>query len=96
METNFGLTAVLAIGSLRIAVRSVGGLEWDTGQFTSVGLDLNQATLVFVKSPSHFRATFEPHASLILTADTPGPTRVNIREVNYKNLTRPIHPLDEI
>lgn len=96
VATNFGLTAVLAIGSLRIAVRSVGGLEWDTGQFTSVGLDLNQATLVFVKSPSHFRATFEPHASLILTADTPGPTRVNIREVNYKNLTRPIHPLDEI
>jgi microcystin degradation protein MlrC len=94
-ETNFGLTAVLVIGSLRVAVRSVGGLEWDTGQYTSVGLELSKAGLVFVKSPSHFRATFAGHASRILTADTPGAARVNIREVAYKNVRRPIHPLDE-
>jgi len=93
-ETNFGLTAVLAIGSIRIAVRSVGGLEWDTGQYTSVGLDLKLAQLIFVKSPSHFRATFSPFADRILTADTPGPTRVNIRKVHYKKLRRPVHPLD--
>ena len=94
-QTNFGLTAVLGIGSLRISVRSVGGLEWDTGQYTSVGLELSEAGLVFVKSPSHFRATFGPHADRILTADTPGAARVNIREVAYKNVRRPIHPLDE-
>jgi microcystin degradation protein MlrC len=93
-ETNFGLTAVLAVGSLRVAVRSVGGLEWDTGQYTSVGLDLSKAGLIFVKSPSHFRATFSPHADRILTADTPGAARVNIREVAYRNVRRPIHPLD--
>ena len=93
-ETHFGLTAVLAIGSLRIAVRSVSGLEWDTGQYSSVGLELAQAGLIFVKSPSHFRATFGPYADRILTADTPGATRVNIRQVAYKNVIRPIHPLD--
>ena len=93
-ETNFGLTAVLVIGSLRVAVRSVGGLEWDTGQYTSVGLDLSKPALVFVKSPSHFRATFTPFADRVLTADTPGAARVNIREVAYKNVRRPIHPLD--
>jgi microcystin degradation protein MlrC len=95
-ETNFGLTVVLVIGSLRVAVRSVGGLEWDTGQYSSVGLDLSKAGLVFVKSPSHFRATFAAHADRILTADTPGAARVNIREVAYKNVRRPIHPLDDI
>ncbi|MBM84936.1 MAG: hypothetical protein CMM47_02810 [Rhodospirillaceae bacterium] len=95
-EMNFGLTAVLAVGSLRIAVRSVSGLEWDTGQYTSVGLDLSKPALVFVKSPSHFRATFGPYADRILTADTPGPTCGNIRNVTYKNLRRPIHPLDDI
>lgn len=93
-ETHFGLTAVLAIGSLRVAVRSVSGLEWDTGQYSSVGLELAQAGLIFVKSPSHFRATFGPYADRILTADTPGATRVNIRQVAYKNVIRPIHPLD--
>jgi len=95
-KTNFGLTAVLVVGSLRIAVRSVGGLEWDTGQYSSVGLDLSKAGLVFVKSPSHFRATFAAHADRILTADTPGAARVNIREVAYKNVRRPIHPLDDL
>ena len=95
-EMNFGLTVVLAIGSLRVAVRSVSGLEWDTGQFTSVGLDLSLPNLVFVKSPSHFRATFGPYADQILTADTPGATRVNIKKVNYKKLRRPIHPIDII
>ena len=95
-KMNFGLTALLAIGSIRIAVRSIGGLEWDIGQFTSVGLDLAQAKLVFVKSPSHFRATFGPYATEIFTADTPGPTCVNITKVDYKKLHRPTHPLDEI
>ena len=95
-EMNFGLTAVLQIGSIRIAIRSISGLEWDTGQYTSVGLDLTQAKLVFVKSPSHFRATFGPYAAQIYTADTPGPTRVNIAKVNYEKLQRPIHPLDKI
>ncbi len=95
-ETNFGLTAVLVVGSLRIAVRSVGGLEWDTGQYTSVGLDLAKAGMVFVKSPSHFRATFAAHADRVLTADTPGAARVNIREVAYRHVRRPIHPLDDL
>ena len=95
-EMNFGLTAVLQIGSIRIAIRSISGLEWDTGQFTSVGLDITQAKLVFVKSPSHFRATFGRYAAQIYTADTPGPTRVNIAKVNYEKLQRPIHPLDKI
>ena len=93
-ETHFGLTGVLVFGSLRIAVRSTAGLEWDVGQFTSVGLDLQKASLIFVKSPSHFRATFSSFADLILTADTPGAARINIREVRYKNIQRPIHPLD--
>ena len=57
---RMGSPAVLGVGSFRIAVRSVGGLEWDTGLFTSVGLDLRHAALVFVKSPSHFRVAFAP------------------------------------
>ena len=61
-----------------------------------MGLDLAQAKLVFVKSPSHFRATFGPYATEIFTADTPGPTCVNITKVDYKKLHRPTHPLDEI
>lgn len=93
---QMGLTAVLSIGSIRIAVRSIGGFEWDTGLFTSVGLDLSKPALVFVKSPSHFRTAFAPIADRILISDTPGPTAANMLRVPFVNVRRPIHPLDPI
>jgi microcystin degradation protein MlrC len=91
---QFGVTAVIAIGDIRIAVRSHPGFEWDTGIFTAFGLELKRAALVFVKSPSHFRVAFGPHAARILVADTPGPTCGNMRRLKLANVTRPLYPLD--
>jgi microcystin degradation protein MlrC len=93
---RLGLTAVIAVGSLRVAVRSVGGFEWDTALFTSVGLDLRQAAMVFVKSPSHFRVGFAAFATRVLIADTPGPTTCDLHRVPFTRLRRPIHPLDRM
>jgi microcystin degradation protein MlrC len=95
-ETHMGLTVVLAIGALRLALRSVGNFEWDTGQFTSVGLDLRRAAIAFVKSPSHFRVAFGPISERVLMADTPGPTTCNLRRVPFRKVRRPIHPLEPI
>jgi microcystin degradation protein MlrC len=96
VEMQFGLTALIMIGSISIAVRSYGGLEWDVGQYTSVGLDLKDASIVFVKSPSHFREAYDYYADQILIADTPGATRCNIQKVEYKNMNHPIFPLNNI
>ena len=96
VEMHFGLTSLIMIGSILVAVRSFGGLEWDVGQYTSLGLDLKDASIVFVKSPSHFRVAYERYADQILMADTPGATRCNIKNVEYKNVNRPIYPLDNI
>jgi microcystin degradation protein MlrC len=90
-----GLCAVLAIGDIRLAIRSIPGFEWDSGVFASVGLDPRRAALIFVKSPSHFRVSYERIAQRILVADTPGPSRANIRSVPYTKLRRPVFPLDE-
>lgn len=94
-EAHLGLTVVLAIGDIRLAIRSLPGLEWDTGLFTSVGLELRHAALVFVKSPSHFRVAFAPHAARVLAADTPGATCGNMRRLEFRNVSRPLYPLDE-
>ena len=37
---------------------------------------------------------YGPYVDQILTADTPGATRINIKKVNYTKLRRPIHPID--
>ncbi len=94
-RASMGLTAVVAIGDIRLCLRSLPGFEWDTGLFTSVGLDLRDAALVFVKSPSHFRVAFAPHAARVLSADTPGTTCVNLRRLNLTQAPRPLWPLDE-
>jgi microcystin degradation protein MlrC len=79
-----------------LCLRSLPAFEWDPAMYTSVGLDLRRAALVFVKSPSHYRATFGPLAQRIFSADTPGPTCANMRMVKFTRVTRPLYPLDEI
>jgi microcystin degradation protein MlrC len=94
--TQLGLTVVLAIGDIRLAIRSQPSFEWDTGLFAAFGLELRHAALVFVKSPSHFRTAFAPHAARILIADTPGPTCGNMRRLTLTRVTRPLFPLDDL
>jgi len=93
---EMGPTAVLAIGSLRLALRSRPVFEWDRGIYTSVGLDLRDAGMVFVKSPSHFRVAYGPHAARIIAADTPGVACGNMRQLRLHRVTRPLHPLDDV
>ena len=89
-----GLTAVVSIGGIRLVIRSRPAFEWDTGIYTAFGLRMEAATLLFVKSPSHFKVAFAPHARRILLADTPGPTCPNMRRLVFRNVTRPLFPID--
>jgi microcystin degradation protein MlrC len=93
-RTEQGLTAVVSIGSIRLVIRSRPAFEWDTGIYSAFGLRLEEAALVFVKSPSHFRISFARYAQRILLADTPGPTCPNMRRLVFHNVTRPLFPLD--
>ena len=93
---KMGPCAVIALGAIRLLLRSAPSMEWDTGMYLSQGLDPRQAALVFVKSPSHFRVAFGPLARRILVADTPGPTAANMRRIPFTKVTRPLFPLDPI
>jgi microcystin degradation protein MlrC len=94
MAGEMGLTVVLAIGAIRLNLRSIPHFEWDLGIHKSVGLDPAGAALVFVRSPAHFRASYTPIAARIFLADTPGPTCVNMRRIPFTKVTRPFYPLD--
>jgi len=94
MVGEMGLTVVLAIGAIRLSLRSIPHFEWDLGIHHSVGLNPAGAALVFVRSPAHFRVSYTPIAERIFLADTPGPTCVNMRRIPYTKVTRPFYPLD--
>lgn len=96
LEIDMGPTAVFGIGRIRLLVRSRPSMEWDTGMYLSQGLDPTRAAMVLVKSPSHFRVSFGPLADRIVMADTPGPTRADIRLLPYERVTRPLFPLDQV
>jgi microcystin degradation protein MlrC len=86
----------IAIGDIRQALHARPGDARDTGIYTSVGLALRHAALVFVKSSSHFRVAYGPHAARILAADTPGATVGNMRRLVFRHATRPLYPLDNM
>jgi microcystin degradation protein MlrC len=94
MELRMGPSAVIAIGGIRLLLRSQPSMEWDKAMYESQGLPLRDAALVFVKSPSHFRQSFGPLAARILVANTPGPTTPDMTRIPFTKVTRPLYPLD--
>lgn len=96
MSVRMGASAVLAVGSLRVLVRTLPSMEWDREMYLSVGLDPRAAALVFVKSPGGFRHSYQPLAARVLMADTPGATCANMRRIPFTKVTRPLFPLDDI
>jgi microcystin degradation protein MlrC len=96
MGVRMGPSAVLAIGSIRLLVRTLPSVEWDREMYLSVGLDPRAAALAFVKSPGGFRHSFQPLADRLLMADTPGATCANMRRIPFTKVTRPLFPLDEM
>ena len=87
MAGEMGLTVVLAIGSIRLNLRSIAHFEWDLGIHKSVGLDPAKAGLVFVRSPAHFRASYAPIAARIFPGRHAGP---DLRE----HAAHPLHQGD--
>lgn len=94
MIVNTGLTAVLLVGDIHLLLTSNPVMEWDPAIYYGVGLDPTDAALVFVKSPSHFRVTYQPLAKRLFMANTPGPTQCNMRSLKFSRVTRPLYPLE--
>jgi microcystin degradation protein MlrC len=68
----------------------------DTAMFEELGLDIAAARSVIVKSRGHFRAAFDllfPD-DRIVEVDVPGLTTPVLARVPYRDVPRPIYPLD--
>jgi microcystin degradation protein MlrC len=91
-----GPTAVLETGGLRIVVVSRHHEPWDTGIFTSVGIDPRHCRYLLLKSRIHYRAGFAPLAKATITLDGVGVTTSDNGLLKFEKLRRPIYPLDEM
>lgn len=93
---GLGRMALLQVRGIRVVVVSVRQQCKDTAMFECFGIDIAAARAVIVKSRGHFRAAFDIFFSdeRIIEVDAPGLTTPILTRVPYRNVPRPIYPLD--
>ena len=90
-----GKTAVLVHGTYSIMVTEFPVSIMGRRVFEERGLNPVDFDLVVCKSPNGFRTHFEAICERVVAVDCPGSTSANLRSLPYRNVTRPIYPLDE-
>jgi microcystin degradation protein MlrC len=93
-ESDMGKTAVLDIGGNDVILTSKRLQPTDLGLYKSQGINIEDKRFVVVKSSVHYRAAHEPVAKEIIELDTPGLTSPRLASFEFKNIRRPIFPLD--
>jgi microcystin degradation protein MlrC len=91
-----GPAALLRIGDVRVAVSSLRRQLAEPRMVECLGVDLRAVRSLVVKSRGHFRAGFDDlwTRDRIVEVDVPGLTTVVLDRVPWRELPRPIHPLD--
>jgi len=93
---SIGRVARLRHGNVDIIVGSRQRQTLDERPFLVTGADFRKYNIVAFKSTNHFRAFFESNAKKIFTADPPGIHTADFSILPYKNIPRPIYPVDDI
>ena len=93
---NLGPSAAVEADGLTVAVVSRRVQCADPAFFESLGLDVGAYRTVVVKSRGHFRAGFDEYFgdAQILEVDAPGLTSPVLSRFPFRNLPRPVFPLD--
>ena len=95
IKTTMGRTAVIVSNGIEIILTENRTQPYDTEVLRSVGIEPTDRKIIVLKSAVHFRADYTPIAHEILDVDTPGVHSPNLLTYAYKNIRRPIYPIDK-
>ncbi len=95
-KTSMGTTAVLDTGNVEIIVISRHVEPYDLGYFSSLGINPLTKRFLMLKSRIHYRATYMPIAKSIIECAGCGVCTSDYDQLEFKNVRRPIFPLDNI
>jgi microcystin degradation protein MlrC len=93
-QVDLGRMARLQVGGVDVLVSSVRTQVLDPEVFLLHGIDVTRYKVVVVKSSGHFRAGFQPLAKAIITADSPGLSTLDVRNLVRVRTRVPSWPLD--
>ena len=92
---RMGPTAVLRVGGIDIVVTGTRHQVVDLQYFKHAGIDPTAKSVLGIKSAHHFRAAYGPIAAEVIVVDDGGGlTSRNYRSLPYRNVRRPVYPLD--
>jgi microcystin degradation protein MlrC len=86
LAVRLGPSACLEIDGIRIAVASGKKQLLDRALLRMVGIEPERMRIIVVKSSNHFRADFQPHASAVLIAKSPGPMAADPADLPWRKL----------
>ncbi len=92
--TSMGKTAVLDTGKVQIVVCSNHTEPYDLGCFRSIGIEPTTKRYLILKSRIHYRAGFQAIARHEIPCNGVGVTSSDNNLFTFKNVRRPIYPLD--
>lgn len=81
----FGRSAWVDAGGVQLVLASVRGQVFAPNAFTALGIDLERAQIVVVKSVHHFWGKFAPIAGAVFYVDTPGALQMDFARIPYRN-----------
>ncbi|MCA8929453.1 MAG: M81 family metallopeptidase, partial [Alphaproteobacteria bacterium] len=91
-----GPTVVLDTGKVEIVVISRQNEPNDEQAFRALGIDPTRKRFLMLKSRVHFRAGFEAMAKDVIECAGTGVCTSDYGQLTFKNVRRPIYPLDEM
>jgi microcystin degradation protein MlrC len=94
VPADMGPTAVVRCGGVDLVLTLRKSMPGDQQQLRSVGIDPTKQQIIVVKAAVRWRGGFGPIARHAVYADTPGLGSVDLRRFDYRNIRRPIFPLD--
>jgi len=96
LSGSFGTSAVICVSGIEILVVSIPRQIMDLQQFKAFGIDPRNKRVVALKSMQHFRAAFEPIAGDVIVCDSGALCTPHYNRLPYRNVPRPIFPLDQV
>lgn len=95
-QFDMGACAVVRHGGLTILLTSIKTPPFDLGQWRSQGIEPTKLSVIGVKAAVAHRRAYDPIAARMHWLDTPGPCSSNLHSLPYRNVRRPVYPLDPL
>jgi microcystin degradation protein MlrC len=91
-----GPSVLLDVEDIFVLLTSRRTAPSDLGQWRSQGVDPEKFRFIGIKAAVAYRRAYEAIAIAHYPIRIPGPCSSDLRSLNYKNIRRPIAPLDPI